>query len=281
MKTAAATGLYVDNMRLAVTGTDYLASEAQSSLPHYWSLDVPLFLLLAWALRYRWRVSVAWSMSVLCAISLALCVRLTSVRQSVGVLQPSDAGVGARSRRLGCARRTPAPPNSAYVGARHQLGGTVGDRNHSGDLHDGDCVPLVGRIGTGCRNYSDIRRVLRPTFVQRWGSSYALHLWHWSVPVLPVAMFGGLGGWTRTGLVIAAVGLAWATYTLVENPVCRSERLRNGLRPSYALQSTVAAVALGAAALAEVLPKLATDVRIEPLTAVVRGPGLFGSSVLI
>lgn len=88
-KAAAATGLYVVNMWLAVTGTDYLASEAQSPLQHFWSLAVeeqfylvwPLLLLLACALRCRLRLSVAWSVTVVCATSLALCVWLTSASQ--------------------------------------------------------------------------------------------------------------------------------------------------------------------------------------------------------
>jgi peptidoglycan/LPS O-acetylase OafA/YrhL len=88
-KAAAATELYVVNIWLAVTGTDYLASEAQSPLQHYWSLALeeqfylfwPLFLLLVCALRYRRRVGLAWSVAAVCAISLALCVWLTSVSQ--------------------------------------------------------------------------------------------------------------------------------------------------------------------------------------------------------
>jgi SGNH domain-containing protein len=125
-------------------------------------------------------------------------------------------------------------------------------------------------------------RVLRPAFMQRGGEwSYSLYLWHWPVLVLPVAMFGELGGWTRAGLVVVTVALAWTTYTLVENPVRRSTRLRNNLRSNYVLGATLTVVSVGAAALAWIPPKLATDVRVDPLTSVRLAESIVGAAGVV
>ncbi|HZA19061.1 MAG TPA: acyltransferase family protein, partial [Pseudonocardiaceae bacterium] len=143
-------------------------------------------------------------------------------------------------------------------------------------------APVAGAmailVGGGSGTAGGASRALRLAFMQRGGElSYSLYLWHWPVFVLPAAAFGELGGWTRAGLVVVAVALAWATYTLVENPIRRSARLRNSLRLSYTLGATLTAVAVAAAALAAVPPKLATDVWVEPLTRVRLAEGVVGA----
>ncbi|MFZ0876486.1 MAG: acyltransferase family protein, partial [Pseudonocardiaceae bacterium] len=297
-KAGAATGLYVVNMWLAWTGTDYLASEEPSPLQHYWSLAVeeqfylvwPLLLLLACALQYRRRVSVAWSLTVLCAISLALCVWLTSVNQPWAFFSlPTRAwelGAGGllalAAHRL---RRIPPTWTNAISWTGLLVIVITAVTYTKATVFPGWAAlgPVAGAMAVLAGGVSGqaggALRVLQLPFMQRGGKlSYSLYLWHWPVLVLPVATFGELGGWTRTGLVVMAVALAWATYILVENPVRRSTRLRNGLRPSYALGAILAAVAVGAAALAGLLPKLATDVRVEPLTSVRLAEGVVGGA---
>jgi peptidoglycan/LPS O-acetylase OafA/YrhL len=300
-KAAAATGLYVVNMWLAVTGTDYLASEAQSPLQHFWSLAVeeqfylvwPLLLLLACALRCWLRLSVAWSVTVVCATSLALCVWLTSASQPWAFFSlPTRAwelGAGGLVA-LAAHRLHRIPPTWAHVTSWAGLLviAITATTYTTGTAFPGwaALAPVAGAmailIGGASGTAGGASRVLRPAFMQRGGElSYTLYLWHWPVLVLPVAMFGELGGWTRTGLVMVAIALAWATYTLVENPVRRSARLRNGLRPSYALGATLVAVAVSAAALAGALPKLATNVRVEPLTSVRLAEGVVGAAGVV
>lgn len=287
-KAGTATALYVVNIWLANAGTDYLASEAQSPLQHYWSLAVeeqfylvwPLFLLLACALRYRRRVSVAWSVTVLCAISLTLCVWLTSVSQPWAFFSlPTRAwelGAGGLVA-LAAHRLHRIPPTWAHAisWAGLLVIAITAATYTRGTAFPGwaALAPVAGAmailVGGASGTAGGASRVLRLAFMQRGGElSYSLYLWHWPVLVLPVAAFGELGGWTRAGLVVVAVALAWATYTLVENPMRRSARLRNSLRLSYILGATLTAVAVAAAALAGVAPKLATDVRVEPLTPV-------------
>ncbi len=300
-KAGAATALYMVNIWLAVTGTDYLASEAQSPLQHYWSLAVeeqfylvwPLFLLLACALRYRRRVSVARSVTVLCVISLVLCVWMTSVSQPWAFFSlPTRAwelGAGGlvalTTHRL---HRIPTTWAHAISWAGLLVIAITAATYTRGPAFPGwaALAPVAGAmailVGGSSGAAGGASRVLRLAFMQRGGElSYSLYLWHWPVFVLPVAAFGELGGWTRAGLVVVTVALAWATYTLVENPMRRSARLRNGLRLSYTLGATLTTVAVATAALAGVPPKLVTDVWVEPLTSVRLAEGVVGAAGVV
>ncbi len=300
-KAGAATALYMVNMWLAKTGTDYLASEAPSPLQHYWSLAVeeqfyllwPLLLLLACALRYRWRVPVAGSVTVLCAISLILCVWLTLVSQPWAFFSlPTRAwelGAGGLVA-LAAHRLDRIPPRWAHAiswGGLFMIAITAATYTRETAFPGWPAVaPVAGAmavlVGGGCGTAGGASRVLGLALMQRGGElSYSLYLWHWPVFVLPVAAFGELGGWTRAGLVVVAVALAWATYTLVENPMRQSARLRNGLRHSYTLGASLTAVGVAAAAVAGVPPKLATDVWVEPLTPVRLAEGVVSAAKVV
>jgi peptidoglycan/LPS O-acetylase OafA/YrhL len=297
-KAGAATGLYVVNMWLAATGTDYLASEAQSPLQHYWSLAVEeqfylawsLFLLLACALRYRWRVSAAWSMAVLCVISLALCVWLTSVSQPWAFFSlPTRAWELAAGGLIALAapRLHRIPPTWAHaVSWTGLLMIMITAATYTkGTAFPGwaALVPVAGAMailgGGASGTAGGASRVLQPAFMQRGGElSYSLYLWHWPVFILPIATFGELGGWTRAALIVVTVALAWATYTLVENPLRRSPRLRKRTRATYALGATLTTISVGAAALAGLPPKLTTNLRVEPLTSIQLAEGVAGAA---
>jgi hypothetical protein len=63
------------------------------------------------------------------------------------------------------------------------------------------------------------------------------------------------------------VVLAWLTSQFVEDPVRRSAWVRARRRRSFVLAAAVTAVAVAVAGLSGVMPKLATDVQVPPLTA--------------
>ncbi len=66
------------------------------------------------------------------------------------------------------------------------------------------------------------RLVLGESFLQFVGNiSYSLYLWHWPVLILGSQIFGS-GALVQLGLVVLSVGLATATYYMIENPIHRA-----------------------------------------------------------
>jgi hypothetical protein len=231
--------------------------------------------------------------TVLCAVSLSLCVWLTSVRQPWAFfLLPTRAwelGAGGlvalAAPRL---RRIPLIWKNAMSWAGLVLIVITAATYTTGTAFPGwaALAPVLATMAVLVGGFSGTAggasRVLRLSFLQRGGDlSYSLYLWHWPVLVLPVVAFGELSWWTRTGLVVLAVALAWATYALVENPVRHSARLHDSVRLTYAMGATLAAAAVGAAAFIAVQPKLATDVRIEPLTSVRLAQGVVAAARVV
>jgi peptidoglycan/LPS O-acetylase OafA/YrhL len=63
--------------------------------------------------------------------------------------------------------------------------------------------------------------------------SYAWYLWHWPVLLLGASLLPAASGWQRAGFVAVSLGLAAASYALVESPLRRSRWLR--ARPTLVL----------------------------------------------
>ena len=76
--------------------------------------------------------------------------------------------------------------------------------------------------------------------------SYSWYLWHWPVLVFAVGVFGELSLAVRVGLMVLALGLAEASYRLVEDPVRHHRGLAR--RPAYGL-ALMAAITIGSVAL--------------------------------
>ena len=80
--------------------------------------------------------------------------------------------------------------------------------------------------------------------------SYSLYLWHWPMLVLPAAYLARDLSLIERGLaLIAATGLAWLSYRLVESPIRRSGGLSHGRVRSLVLWPAAALVVVGAVAL--------------------------------
>ena len=78
----------------------------------------------------------------------------------------------------------------------------------------------------------------------------SLYLWHWPMLVLPAAYLARDLSLIERGLaLIAATGLAWLSYRLVESPIRRSGRLSHGRVPSLVLWPAAALVVVGTVAL--------------------------------
>ena len=134
-------------------------------------------------------------------------------------------------------------------------------------------LPVVGtafmlRAGTA-RTATAMGRVLAWRPLQEIGRlSYSWYLWHWPALVFADALFGPLPLGTRLAVALGSLGLAEASYRLVENPV-RHHRLlaaRSGRGLALAAALTVFGLALAfgwdrVAAQAEASPEQAPFAR--------------------
>ncbi|MET0419241.1 MAG: acyltransferase family protein, partial [Actinoplanes sp.] len=270
---------YGINWRLAYEGTDYLNAEAAPSpLQHLWSLAVeeqfyliwPLLLLVVWAGRRAAR-SALIALSVLVVVSLAI-----SVQQTTSAAPWAYFGSHTRAWELG-------------IGALVAIGAGFLARTPkmlSAVLTWGGLVAVVASAilydkSTAFPGYAAALPVLGTAAVIAGGSSaagwgagtligtgpfrfigklsYGWYLWHWPVLMIwPAAFMKDATVKGNLVFAVAALGLAFVTYHLVENPVrmrpwLRS-RARRGLSLGLVLSAGAAALALFAGQFTPPLP---------------------------
>ncbi|EFL29607.1 acyltransferase [Streptomyces viridochromogenes DSM 40736] len=268
---ALASALYAVNLRLAAAGTDYLAHNSPPSpFQHFWSLAVeeqfylvwPLLLLLAWRVARGRRRLVAVPLGVLCLGSFAASLLVTNssapwayfgsltrawelaagalLALGTGRLKRLPAALAAPLTWLGMAcvmlaavwydDATPFPGYHALL----PVAGTA-------LVLAGGCVPTPHGAGL---------LLERRPLVWVGGLSYGWYLWHWPLLVIAPAALGRADGTADVplalGLCAAALGLAWLTLRLVEDPVRFHRAFRR--RPRRALVLG-AALSAGASAL--------------------------------
>lgn len=243
-----ASALYVQNWALAADAQDYFASaQSPSPLTHYWSLSLeeqfylvwPLLILGAYVVGRRLgrpRPAIAVLLGVVVAASLAFSVRQTATDPGAAYfVTPArmwQLGIGGllaflptltRGRHVARSRR------------RHvvALAGWVAVATSVVTFDEGSPVPgwvtLLPVLGTAAVIWAGdaflraVPRAARPLLaIGLWlgAISYSLYLWHWPPVVLvPAALGRPLGSTGQVVLVVAVVVLAWATLTLVENPL--------------------------------------------------------------
>ncbi|MEU3187647.1 acyltransferase family protein [Streptomyces sp. NPDC006923] len=251
---AISSSLYAVNLRLAISGTDYLAQGSPPSpFQHFWSLAVeeqfyllwPLLLLLSWRPGRRRRL-VAVPLVVLCLVSFGLSVFTTESSASWAYFGSHtrvwELGVGAllalsvgRLERL--STRVAAP--ATWIGLACVLLSAVwfdGDTPFPGYYA---LLPVLGAalvLAGGCSPSRSGAQWLLARRPPAWlgGLSYGWYLWHWPLLVIgPMAL--GRPTTVPLALALCAIALvpAWATLRLVENPV-RFHRAFRG-RPNRAL----------------------------------------------
>ncbi|MFC6083605.1 acyltransferase family protein [Sphaerisporangium aureirubrum] len=236
---------YAVNLRLAITGTDYLAQAGPPSpFQHFWSLAVeeqfyllwPLLILITWRAA-RSRAYLVGLSLVLCGASFALSVTET------GRSAPwAYFGSHTRAWELGCGallalvpiRRIPARlavPMSWTGLAGVVLPALLFDTTTAYPGHLA-LLPVLGSMtviaGGAVASRWNAGLVLgRAPLVWAGGLSYAWYLWHWPFIVIgPKAL--GLAPSVPLHLALSGLSLVVAAATLlaVENPL----RFHRGLR---------------------------------------------------
>ena len=256
---------YGINWRLASEGTVYLHGKAAPSpLQHRWSLAVeeqfylvwPLLLLAAWAGR---RIVIV--LGILVGVSLALSVQQTADAAPWAYFgshtRAWELGAGALvALGAGALRRTPGALAAALtwsgLGAV-LVAAVLFDEQTAFPGHAallpvlGTAAVIAGGTAAGTRGAGRLIGTGPFRFVGR--LSYGWYLWHWPVLMIwPAALARPAGLKSNLVFAVAALGLAWVTYHLVENPVRRRPELRartrRGLGLGLALSAAAAVIAL-------------------------------------
>ena len=242
--------VFLINLHFAATGTNYLASQLPPSLlQNFWSLAVeeqfylvyPALVIvvasLSWRLSLRRRLGMVLGAAALG--SLVVSIVQTSSNPTDGLLLSPATRAGSSPS----GGSSPSPP-STCAGGQHRrrvlswLGLAAilaaGAFYSSSTAYPGWAValPVFGAAliiaGGSRRARAGAERLLRMRPFQWMGLiSYSLYLWHWPVLTL-VAERRGAGSLPVSQSLlwlVVSLGLAIATYRLVENPIRRSPSL--------------------------------------------------------
>jgi peptidoglycan/LPS O-acetylase OafA/YrhL len=261
--------VFLANFHFASVGTGYLhATDAPSTLRHFWSLAVEeqfyvvwpaLFLVLGKLKRFRIEIvgliivasyvfsivytgrdatdayfsPLARACELAAGAMLALLApRLKKMPRNLGVALSVAGMAGIIATAFAFTENTVFP--GAMVAVPVLATGLV--------LAGGEAAQI------GAYNVKPIQ------LVGLW--SYSLYLWHWPVLTIAEENLGHVpAAWIRLLLVAGSVGLAAATYYLVENPIRNARLLR---------RRAVVSIALGVALIMAVVAVSAYEVGTHP-----------------
>ncbi|MFC5141895.1 acyltransferase family protein [Actinomycetospora rhizophila] len=244
LRELVASGLFLENWRLATDAVDYYADHGTASVAqHFWSLSIQaqfylaaplLVLLVAWWARSRGvdvRSALLVALSAVTVVSFVHSVHATATDQAFAYF---DTRTRLWEFALGGLLALVLERVRLGYRARAWLGwaGVVGLVTCGAVLDVGAAFPgylalwpvlsavaviVAGRAGAG-------ERLLASPTAQYLGSiSYPLYLWHWPVLVVALVLMGTATPGLVGGVVVVAlsVALAVATHHLVEEPLRR------------------------------------------------------------
>ncbi|MDP9793800.1 peptidoglycan/LPS O-acetylase OafA/YrhL [Catenuloplanes nepalensis] len=269
---ALTTTVYGLNYRLALAGTDYLASTAEPSpLQHFWSLAVeeqfylvwpPLLLLAARFRRRRGRqvdrAAIVGVLAAVIAVSFALSLWQTRIAAPWAYFgahtRAWELAIGALVAVAAPALARTLPRRAAVLGRWAGLAGITAAAllytEHTAFPGYAAALPVLATalvIATGCADPRS--RLLGAAPMQAIGKlSYGWYLWHWPVLIIGPYALGPLTLPKTLGLAGLSLLLAIVTARRVEDPIrtmrALREKARRGLALGAGLSAAVAALAL-------------------------------------
>jgi peptidoglycan/LPS O-acetylase OafA/YrhL len=275
-----AASLSLANIRYAVDATDYFAPVDASPMLHFWSLAVeeqfyllwPILLLTVARIGRPRLVMAALAMAVLVG-SFVLSIGMTDVSSALAYFSlPTRAWQLAAGGLLALGApllgRLPHAVAAAvgWLGAGLLGASLVAIGPTTAYPGMGSLLPTLGAVALiasggvlGSPGWIVLARA-PPRWLGR--ISYSLYLWHWPILVLgPVALGLGVAAdegagddlAIRVGLVTIAIGLAAATWALVEEPFRRGHFVHLGRGRGVALAGVTALIlVLGSTAIGAV-----------------------------
>ncbi|TAP45910.1 acyltransferase [Arthrobacter sp. S39] len=266
--------MYVENWVLAAKSVDYSAhNDAASTVQHYWSLSVEEQFYLVWPLllvvlfklasrhKLRGRRVLGTGVAAVSIAAFAFCIWFTyASRSEAYFVTPArvwEFGVGALIAI--CAATLNDKTTRAVALKRRMVSGVAqwlgygliavsafayGEQTFFPGI--AAAVPVFGTLlviasGPAAPIWSP-NRLLSGRPVQFIGDvSYSLYLWHWPLIVLaPAALSRTPGALDKLGVLILAVGLAYLSKKLIEDP--GRTKLLVGAKPRKVFIAMVVAV---------------------------------------
>lgn len=243
---------FVENWLLAANSVDYIRADYDPSpVQHFWSLGVeeqfyiflPLLIALTVAIVARRRGHVGDRpiialLAVLFVASFALSVVLSTTSPSVayfatpvrlweflagGLLSLAVITLSASGRAVAAALGVALVAVSAFL--------VTGDAPFPGWIA---IFPVVGTlllIAAGSSTWFARASAAAPVL---WlgGISYGVYLWHWPLIAFAPAAMDQIGVGAKALIIVSALGLAWFTKVVVEDPIRFSPRWRPKNRPT-------------------------------------------------